>query len=990
MNIFKKTFSSLNEKDVSPLLNQHISNFRGWGVNGNIELGNNVLLDIEDPTFIIFDINIVDNDESPLFLDTNTSLNSVRNFLGRYMEQDPEINTSAQIYPEFLKICKLIFPFSGNSNKTKSGSKRHYINSVSGLGILNKKIINYPEDKIIINISEDVSMLSQYLVELYQNMTYSFASQRQLIPNNLLKFDMYLILSDIRDMKFGKNKNIYRNNYIDNIIENKSKYIYVLHDCEFNFLNSKIHGDDITVAGFGTTPTNTPATLSVDIIFKSYSRILIPALMLNTSVNNNEKNPYGALILDNKMTDIGFTKPTNGDNLTIKRLKYTPERGPIFNNINIPNPPVFSHHSIYDMLNDSYVSQKDYYNKSNKKTYNISGIDEPNSVKFSNDPEKNNNTYLNKLSKTTKNKVKEFGSALKNKAHNEANKLKDNLQKGISDAIGVNMTIERINVYYETPEQKIDRLSSMANTLVNKTANAMQKTISDTVSNVGKTIKGKEANYGAALNNFGTIINNDVMNQAIGTLTGKKVITSLTDLNSDNGNIYGLNINSTTSRSGYTIDGKDDLDDNQFNDKKPSDKQKLKNSNIEKENIYTKNNETYMVLNGGDETDLHKDATYNQKYPEGDLSEDGTYNNKFPNGNVSSKGKYNKKYPKGDVHDNGSHNEKYPEGDLHDGTTYNEKYPEGDLHDDGLYNKKYPDGDIHEDGNYNKKYPNGEVHEDGSYNEKNPNGDVHEDGIYNKKYPDGDLHDEGLYNQKFPIGDVHEDSNYNKKYPNGDVHEDGNYNKKYPNGEVHEDGRYNEKYPNGDVHIDASYNLKFPEGDVHEDGNYNIKYPDGDVHEDGKYNIKIPDGDVHENSTYNKKYPKGEVHQDGEYNVKFPDGSVHTDGQYNMKFPDGDVQTDGKYNKKYPIGNRQQKGDYNKKYPEGDLMEDGQYNIKFPEGDVQEDASYNEKYPSGIISEKGKYNKKYPNGDVHKDSSYHTKEPNQNNIYLDKNNKYNK
>ena len=82
--------------------------------------------------------------------------------------------------------------------------------------------------------------------------------------------------------------------YIDKIVENKSKFLYVLHDCEFDFTTSKIHTDEVVNGGFNNGPTTTPSNMDLNIVFKSYSRILIPALMENSS----KKDAY---ILDYKL-----------------------------------------------------------------------------------------------------------------------------------------------------------------------------------------------------------------------------------------------------------------------------------------------------------------------------------------------------------------------------------------------------------------------------------------------------------------------------------------------------------------------------------------------------------------------------------------------------------------------------------------------------------------------------------------------------------------
>ena len=81
----------------------------GHGVSGNISKGNNISLDIEDPTYIVFDINIDDlSGNSPLF--PKRSDKGILEFLNTYKEYDSEINLSAEVYKEFIRILMLIFP----------------------------------------------------------------------------------------------------------------------------------------------------------------------------------------------------------------------------------------------------------------------------------------------------------------------------------------------------------------------------------------------------------------------------------------------------------------------------------------------------------------------------------------------------------------------------------------------------------------------------------------------------------------------------------------------------------------------------------------------------------------------------------------------------------------------------------------------------------------------------------------------------------------
>ena len=1046
-----------NEKNnESPFINKQISKFRGWGVNGNIELGNNELLDLEDPTYIVFDINIIEENSTLFFpdrpltnekgqvkigknaegkrviIDQNNKefiiKDSAYKFLLLYSKYDTEINSSSQILDTFIDVCKRIFPFSNASNKETTGGKRHYINSVAGLGVLNKKIINYPEDKITLKLSEDVSMLSQYLSELYLDLTYSFASQRQIIPNNLLRFDMMIIMSDIRDMKLGKiksNKGLF-GGYIDKIVENKSKYLYILHDCEFSFFNSKIHGEDITVGGFNAQPTNTPATLDIDIIFKSYSRILIPALMSNTSLKDGyildfKYNDYGMYSLDQgnneyKIKKIGKKTWTEKQAPSTLSLTTLPTKGIGLNTNNIISiPPIIdsytrteiSYKEIYDKLNDNYLSLYDYSIKGNKKTYNMSGIDDIDSATYTQNYSTNNDSMLGKLGKKALNELKGLGSSLQQKAVSQAGILVNNLQKGVGDMLGVNMSLTKINVYYETPEEKLERLSLFANNIVNKTAQAVQKTASDTMSNVGKSIRGEQVNFGGVGANFSNILP-DAANGAMSLLTGKKY--SSEDSLESHGNIYSRDINKHFTRSGIlyeTPSGENSIyNDEDYNDKKPTDKLINLNSNVNNHSKYFGDSGFDNV--SGENADVHPDGKYNEKYPSGDVNPDGKYNKKQPNGDLHKTRTYNKKYPtdkltnlnkninKGellkdyvggenaDVHQDGKYNKKYPEGDLHENSRYNEKYPKGDLHENSVYNKKYPEGDLHENSTYNEKYPSG---------------DLHGNSTYNEKYPEGDLHIDGMHNEKYPEGDLHINPTYNEKYPEGDLHTNGQYNIKYPSGDLHENSTYNEKYPEGDLHENSTYNEKYPEGDLQINGKYNEKYPEGDLHENSTYNEKFPEGDLHENSTYNEKYPEGDLHDSSVYNKKYPEGDLHKDGLHNEKYPDGIVQGNGKYNTKYPSGDLHENSTYNEKYPEGDLHKDGVHNEKYPEGDLHKDGKYNEKKPvkENVYGKKSKIRKNDLQYEInfteddsvfdrHKDGEYHDKEPEDNNIYLNKNN----
>jgi len=885
-------------------LNNQATKFKSYGRDANVGRGTE-RLDIEDPTYLVFDLNVynVTHGDCSAFFDssnlihtttpiltgigtyTDVTINSIYdippgargkgiiNFYNNYHNLDDEIAQAGYAYTEFIRIFNIIFP--GVLNKIDdnpiNGSKRHYINSISGLEVLNKKILDFPNDKLTLTLSEDITMLSQYLSELYLDLSYSYASNRQLVPSNLLRFDMYLTISDLRDMKLGSetsfnsilNKN--SNTGRPKIAENKSKFIYVLHDCELDFSHSKIHGGEIITGGFSTSPTTTPATMNIDIIFKSYSRILSPALMINSSI----KTPY---ILDYRL---------KGNSL-------------LTNTSSIPTlTPATNYSEFYNRFDKDYRTQVEYDEM--VKKYPTSDREQP--IIPNTSAPKITDSLLSSLKKAVNDQKRNLTSGLKT----QVELLTENVQKGISSAFGVNMTLTKINVYYDTPAEKIDSLSMLVSNLVNKTANAAQKTVQNSFKELNRSLKTGESYKTKNLNaeeNFNSVLGKDALLGDLSSLIGGRKSFGLFPDVLENENRYDNSIinsdNASLDKNNIFYKGEPTITHNQ---KFPTDK--ITNVNINK---LENGNPTI-----GDTGDLEPKGTYNKKYPSGDLESKGKYNKKYPtdkitnasitkleNGNptigntgdLEPKGVYNKKYPTGTREDKGTYNEKYPEGTREEVGKYNEKYPEGDRELKGQYNTKYPNGTREEKGSYNEKYPEGDREVKGTYNEKYPTGTREDKGTYNEKYPDGTREEKGIYNEKYPDGTREDKGTYNVKYPDGTREEGGSYNEKYPDGTREDKGTYNEKYPEGDREASSTYNTKYPEGDRTVKGTYNVKYPDGTREERGTYNEKYPNGVREEQGTYNEKYPEGSLEEKGTYNQKFPDGDLEPDGQYNLKFPD--------------------------------------------------------------------------------------------------------
>ncbi len=280
------------------------------------------------------------NEDSSLF-STGNKKNSLEYFLTQYETIDASgYKSRIELWKEFLRVFFKIFEKDTSRNVNRSQhNKAYYITKVGGLNNLNKKFINYGEDKITITLNEDVSMIAWYISELYNNIIYSYRHQRYAVPENVIRFDMTIQINDMRNFVIPQNSsnpsstvpvdpNSLTNTSIKNILSEKSKIIYTLHDCNFNFFESRNYGDEIEIGGYGTSVNNTPQQLSFDINFKSVTRWsefpLIKASnpinpwedIINSSIYGDSKQNYYSDLNRIKVESTSTTKSFMNENLT--------------------------------------------------------------------------------------------------------------------------------------------------------------------------------------------------------------------------------------------------------------------------------------------------------------------------------------------------------------------------------------------------------------------------------------------------------------------------------------------------------------------------------------------------------------------------------------------------------------------------------------------------------------------------------------------------
>jgi hypothetical protein len=268
-------------------------------VDGNMDVfryglsKGNIDSDYEDPTFLGFTIEIDEN--SALF-------NEVGPFLEKHGASRAEMNARIPVYKEFTS--KIVQLFKSQESVEEQGQqsiyiKQHYINSISGLDNLSKKFIKWREDKLSVQLHEDITMYSSYIASIYNNLTYSYENGRMMIPENLLKFNLKIKISEIRNLtSIAKLKSTdpIEMRIVDGLKNNITCIVYTLYDCEFDFFGSRPFENDIEQAGIGA---NMPghSTVGFDIYFKSVSRNIFNPLVTNAMALNDNVVDLGVVII---------------------------------------------------------------------------------------------------------------------------------------------------------------------------------------------------------------------------------------------------------------------------------------------------------------------------------------------------------------------------------------------------------------------------------------------------------------------------------------------------------------------------------------------------------------------------------------------------------------------------------------------------------------------------------------------------------------------
>lgn len=212
-----------------------------------------------DPVMFGFEI-IIDLINSPL-------LNgSVEDFIASFPYVN-EIATRRKVMgdfrQQFLKIFKTKGTFrvgpdkptasikTSNYANTDNGSKMfssgkpaymsYYLKKIQGLEKLieanvpdkNKALIEYRKDLLKLTFTEDVSLDMGTLAYLYKLLYWSKPNGKNIVPENLLRFNCDIVISEMRH--FNRVRKGVTNGDLEVVKDNLSRYVYTLNECQFWF-----------------------------------------------------------------------------------------------------------------------------------------------------------------------------------------------------------------------------------------------------------------------------------------------------------------------------------------------------------------------------------------------------------------------------------------------------------------------------------------------------------------------------------------------------------------------------------------------------------------------------------------------------------------------------------------------------------------------------------------------------------------------------------
>ncbi len=212
--------------------------------------------DNEDPLFVGFEI-VIDQPNSPLFN------GEAAKFIEKFYSNS-EIGSRGTLLNETIGLMLKFFRLNGAPRLFSRGevgflslspnTKRHYIKKITGLNKLveantpssQASFTKYKQDLITLGFYEDTTLNLGTLASLYKSLYWSRINGKNVIPENLLRFDCQIIVSEVRNLSRIVRVTKDGGDILQTLKENVSRYVYDVYECQL-FFDKMTHGDSIDI-----------------------------------------------------------------------------------------------------------------------------------------------------------------------------------------------------------------------------------------------------------------------------------------------------------------------------------------------------------------------------------------------------------------------------------------------------------------------------------------------------------------------------------------------------------------------------------------------------------------------------------------------------------------------------------------------------------------------------------------------------------------------
>jgi hypothetical protein len=214
-----------------------------------------------DPVMFGFEI-VMHGQTSPLFN------GGVEDFIGQFGPLISEVQSRTDVISNFKQQFFKFFKSDSQTTNTGTDIKSaqsylgYYLKKVSGLENLvesntsdkHKSFVDYKKDIIKLSFTEDVSLSLGSMASLYKLLYWSRINGKNVIPQNLLRFDCDIIVTEVRNFSRVK-KALNGGNGVQMLKENLSRYVYSLYECQM-FFDKMPHDGDIDLGAAPKTFDN--------------------------------------------------------------------------------------------------------------------------------------------------------------------------------------------------------------------------------------------------------------------------------------------------------------------------------------------------------------------------------------------------------------------------------------------------------------------------------------------------------------------------------------------------------------------------------------------------------------------------------------------------------------------------------------------------------------------------------------------------------------